>query len=189
MAAQPGVRPACDCLALAPSRLVADLGMWLTWPVAWRAPEDRPRDSCAYRSNEPREFSVGRAADPWGTAQTRVRRVAGHRVPLHATAELSAHPELAHLPAEPGTCDRYGGLGEAGRISDQLLTLVRGSSGLSGAPPRCGMASLAGLSSHHGSCTRLGHLGPQMILIGAPFMMVACRSVRGAPLKAATIGL
>ena len=107
LAAQPGVRPACDCLALARSRLVAALGIWLTWPVAWRTPEDRPRDPCPYPSNEPREFSVGRAADPWGTAQTRVRRVAGHGVPLHATAELSAHPELAHLPAEPGTWDRY----------------------------------------------------------------------------------
>jgi hypothetical protein len=107
LAAQLGDRPACDCFALAPSRLVADLGIWLTWPVAWRTHEGRPRDPCPYRSNEPREFSVGRAADPWGTAQTRLRRVAGHGVPLHATAELSDRPELAHLPAEPGTWDRY----------------------------------------------------------------------------------
>ena len=74
----------------------------------WRGgrPTDRPRDPCPYHSDEPREFSVGRAADPWGTAQTRVRRVAGHGVPLHATAELSALAKLAHLPAEPGPWDR-----------------------------------------------------------------------------------
>jgi hypothetical protein len=29
------------------------------------------------------------------------------RVPLHAKAGLSAHPDLAHLPAEPGICDRH----------------------------------------------------------------------------------
>ena len=109
LAAQLGDRSACDCFALATSRLMAALGIWRTWPVAWRTPEDRPRDPCPYRSDEPRESSVGRAADPWGTAQTRVRRVSGHGVPLHATAELSANPELAHLPAEPGTWDRYSG--------------------------------------------------------------------------------
>src|SRR5437016_7349822 len=90
LAAQLGDRSACDCFALATSRLMAALGIWRTWPVAWRTPEDRPRDPCPYRSDEPRESSVGRAADPWGTAQTRVQRVAGHCVPLHATAELSA---------------------------------------------------------------------------------------------------
>src|SRR6266550_3333629 len=88
LAARLDDRPACDCFALAPSRLVAALGN-LAHVVAGVAD------------------AHGSAAHPRRTAQTRVRRVACHGVPLHATAELSAHPELAHLPAEPGTWDWY----------------------------------------------------------------------------------
>jgi hypothetical protein len=72
------------------------------------------------------------------------------------------------------------GLGEAGRLSDALLALVRaGSRELSGASPRCGMASLAGLSSHRTDCR---HIALPTLLIGAPFMVVACRSLLGPPL-------
>jgi hypothetical protein len=65
----------------------------------------RPRISsevpCAYLPNEPRQFLMGRAADSWRTAQTRIRRIAGHGVALHAMVELSAPPALAHLLAQP----------------------------------------------------------------------------------------
>ena len=50
---------------------------------------------------------MGRAADPWRAAETWIRCLASHSVPLHATAGLSAHPNLAHLPAEPGICNRH----------------------------------------------------------------------------------
>src|SRR6516165_6062306 len=50
---------------------------------------------------------MGRAADPWRAAETWIRCLASHSVPLHATAGLSAHPDLAHLPAEPGICNRH----------------------------------------------------------------------------------
>jgi hypothetical protein len=35
-----------------------------------------------------------------------IRCLASHSVPLHAATGLSAHPEVAHLPAEPSICDR-----------------------------------------------------------------------------------
>jgi len=50
---------------------------------------------------------MGGAADPWRAAETWIRCLASHSVPLHAKARLSAHPDLAHLPAEPGIWDRY----------------------------------------------------------------------------------
>jgi hypothetical protein len=63
-----------------------------------------PRPYCP---NEPRKRALGRTAHPWRIAEARVRCIPGHGVPLHATAKLSAAPELAHLPAEPGTRVRY----------------------------------------------------------------------------------
>src|SRR5258708_37971407 len=51
--------------------------------------------------------SCGRMWHYLPTPEARVRCIPGHGVPLHATAKLSAHPELAHLPAEPGTRVRY----------------------------------------------------------------------------------
>jgi hypothetical protein len=41
-----------------------------------------------------------------GAAETWIRRLASHSVPLHAATGLSAHPEVAHLRAEPSICDR-----------------------------------------------------------------------------------
>jgi hypothetical protein len=59
-----------------------------------------------------------------------------------------------------------------------LLSSAVGSRELSGASPRCGMASLAGLSSHRTDCR---HIALPIVLIGAPFMVVACRSLLGPP--------
>jgi hypothetical protein len=49
-----------------------------------------------------------------------------------------------------------------------------GSCELSGAPPRCEMASLAGLSSHRRPCTRCGHVALPIVQIGASPKGVAC---------------
>jgi hypothetical protein len=75
-------------------------------PLAPRTPQDQWRGPRAYSPNEPREFLMRRAADPWRAAETWIRCLASHSVPLHAATGLSAHPEVAHLPAEPGICDR-----------------------------------------------------------------------------------
>jgi hypothetical protein len=50
---------------------------------------------------------MGRTTDSWRTAETWIRCLPSHSVPLYATAGLSAHPDVAHLPAEPGIWDRY----------------------------------------------------------------------------------
>jgi hypothetical protein len=73
------------------------------------------------------------------------------------------------------------GLGEAGRLSDAPLALVRAwiARVVGCVSPRCGMASLAGLSSHRTDCR---HIALPIVLIGAPFMVVACRSLLGPPL-------
>ena len=49
-----------------------------------------------------------------------------------------------------------------------------GSCELSGAPPRCGMACFAGLSSHRRPCTRCGHVALPIVQIGASPKGVAC---------------
>src|SRR5262245_49228241 len=69
---------------------------------------------------------------------------------------------------------------QVGYQTSFLLSSAGGSSGLSRAPPKCGMASLAGCLSHRGL---------PIALIGAPFVVVAGSSVRGASLRAATMGL
>ena len=75
-------------------------------PLARRTPQDQSRGPRAYSPNEPREFLMGRATDPWRAAETWIRCLASHSVPLHAATGLSAHPEVAHLPAEPSICER-----------------------------------------------------------------------------------
>jgi hypothetical protein len=45
---------------------------------------------------------------------------------------------------------------------------------LSGAPPRCEMVSLAGLSSHRRPCARCGHIALPIVQIGASPEVVAC---------------
>jgi hypothetical protein len=76
-------------------------------PLARRTPQDQSRGPRAYSPDEPREFLMGRATDPWRAAETWIRCLASHSVPLHAAKRLSAHPEVAHLPAEPSICDRF----------------------------------------------------------------------------------
>ena len=49
-----------------------------------------------------------------------------------------------------------------------------GSCELAGAPPRCGIASLAGLSSHRRPCTRCGHIALLMVQIGTSPKGIAC---------------
>ena len=104
MAARSDHRPARHCFSLAPSRLLGNLG--LMSPLPRRTPQDQWRGPRAYSPNEPREFLMGRATDPWRAAETWIRCLASHSVPLHAATGLSAHPEVAHLPAEPSICER-----------------------------------------------------------------------------------
>ena len=106
MAARSDHRPARHRFALAPSQLLGNLGIRLMRPLARRTPQDQWRGPRAYSANEPREFLMGRATDPWRVAETWIRCLASHSVPLHAATGLSAHPEMAHFPAESSICDR-----------------------------------------------------------------------------------
>jgi hypothetical protein len=106
LAARSDHRPARHRFALAPSRLLGNLGIRLMSPLARRTPQDQSRGPRAYSPNEPREFLMGRATDPWRAAETWIRCLASHSVPLHAATRLSAHPEVAHLPEEPSICHR-----------------------------------------------------------------------------------
>jgi hypothetical protein len=67
-----------------------------------------PLPSDAQHPAHSQNIIMGRAADPWRVAETWIRCLASHCVPLHAKARLSTHPDLAHLTAEPGIWDRYG---------------------------------------------------------------------------------
>ena len=58
-------RAARDCFALAPSRLMGNLGVRLMWALVWWAPKDQQRGACADRADEPREFLMGRTTAPW----------------------------------------------------------------------------------------------------------------------------
>ena len=49
-----------------------------------------------------------------------------------------------------------------------------GSCELAGAPPKCAMASLAGLSRHRRPCARCGHVALPIVRIGASPKGVAC---------------
>src|SRR5262249_25649360 len=75
LATQSDHRAARDRFTLAPSRLLGNLDVRLMWALAWRTPKDQQRDACADRADEPREFLMGRATDPW---RARVRRGVPH---------------------------------------------------------------------------------------------------------------
>ena len=59
MAAQSDHNPARHRFALAPSRLLGNLGIRLMSPLARRTPQDQWRGPRAYSPNEPREFLMG----------------------------------------------------------------------------------------------------------------------------------
>jgi hypothetical protein len=153
LAAQPAVRPACDCLALAPSRLVAALGIWLTWPLAWRTPADPQRDPRPYCPNEPR----------WGAP-----RIHGELLKLGfdvSQATVSRYMARRSYPPTQSwrTFLRNQALGmivlgDAGRISGRLLTLVRGGTGLAAramaVPKDIGFAESAAFQKSHPLASR-----------------------------------
>jgi hypothetical protein len=70
---------------------------------------------------------------------------------------------------------------QGGYQASFLLSFADGSSESSAASPRCGMASLLGLWSHHRLFTGCGHIALPIVLIGASLMVVACRSLLGPP--------
>jgi hypothetical protein len=63
---------------------------------------------------------------------------------------------------------------QVGGQTSFLLSSADGSWELVGALPRCGMPSLAGLSSHRQPCTRSGHIALPIVRIGALLKVVAC---------------
>jgi hypothetical protein len=103
---------------------MGNLGIRLTWPLAWRTPQDQQRGPCAYRPDEPRQFLVGRAANPWRTlklgfdvSQATVSRYMPSRTyPPRLRWRVFLHNQALGL----GTIDFC----NAGRISDQLINLV-----------------------------------------------------------------
>jgi hypothetical protein len=83
-----------------------------------------PLPSDAQHPAHSQNIIMGRAADPWRAAETWIRGLASHCVPLHAKARLPAHPDLAHLAAEQALGIGMVGLAEAGRLSDKLLAWI-----------------------------------------------------------------
>ena len=125
MATQSDHRAARDYFALAPSRVMGNLDVRLMWALAWRAPKDQQRGARADRADEPREFLMG------------APRIHGELLKLGfdvSQATVSRYmPRRTYLPSQSwrsflrnqalgiGTIS----LGDAGRLSDKLLDLVR----------------------------------------------------------------
>jgi len=170
LAARSDHRPARHCFSLAPSRLLGNLGIRLMSPLARRR-QDQGRGLRAYSPNEPRELL-------WGAP-----RIHGELLKLGfvvSQATVSRYmPRRGYPPTQrwrtflrnQAFANGAIGFGEAGRLPD----VVRGwIMRVAGAPPRCGMASLAGLSSHRRPCTRCGHITLPIVQIGASRRGVAC---------------
>jgi hypothetical protein len=147
----------------------------------WRG--GRPRINSEIRvlnsPDEPRELLMGRAADPCRAAETWIRCLASHSVPLHATAGLSAHPDLAHLPAEPGMCNRHDrsrrNRSAIGRACCSRPRMDRGR-----CPVRYEGAGWLPLRVYRAIIDLAP--GAAISLIGATLIMVPCRSLRRPPL-------
>jgi hypothetical protein len=122
LAAQLGDRSACDCFALATSRLMAALGIWRTWP--WRG--GRPRIDREIRALIVR---MSRENFLWGAP-----RIHGELIDVSQATVSRYMPRRSYPPTQSWRTFLRNqvlgigivGLGEAGRISDQLLALVRG---------------------------------------------------------------
>ena len=162
LAARSDHRPARHRFALAPSRIR------LMSPPARRTPQDQWRGPRAYSPNETREFLMGRAADPRQAAETWIRCVASHGVPLHAATGIrppgGGAPSCGTKPLRSVSAKQVG----------YQTSSADGSCELAGAPPRCATASLAGFSSHRRPCTRCGHVALAIVQIGASPKGVAC---------------
>ena len=136
------------------------------------------------RADEPREFLMGRATDPWRAAETWIRCLASHSVPLHAATRLSAHPEVAHLPEEPSICHRCDRFRRSRSAIRRRPRMDHASW-----PVRHQSAGWHPLRAYRG----IVDLAP----VVAMSLFQSCRSalhpkalrVRGPPLKAAPIGL
>jgi hypothetical protein len=113
--------------ALAPSRYRFDLEISITWSLARWAPQDRPRDSPTDRRDGSREFSLGCTTHHgellklgFNVSQATVSRYMPRRdYPPTQTWRTFLQNQAFGI----GTI----GLGEAGRLSDELLALVRAS--------------------------------------------------------------
>src|SRR5262245_62988583 len=103
LATQSDHRAARDRFALAPSRLLGNLDVRLMWALAWRTPKDQQRDACADRADEPREFLMGCATDPWRAAEAWMfnQIIAGKSLPRYLSSDhdplFRFHRWLANL--------------------------------------------------------------------------------------------
>jgi hypothetical protein len=171
LAARSDHRPARHRFAWAPSRLLGNLGIRLMSPLARRTPQDQSRGPRAYSPDEPREFLMGRPADPWRAAETRTSCLASHSVPLNAATGLSAHPEWRTFLRNQAFAIGAIGFGEAGRLSD----VVRGWIMRVG---RCATKVRDGIPCRliepSWPCTRCGHIALPIVEIGASPKGVAC---------------
>ena len=118
MAARSDHRPARHRFSLAPSRLLGSLGIRLMSPLARGTPQDQWRGPRAYSPNEPREFLMGRATDPRRAAETWIRCLASHSIPLHAATGLSATQRWRTFLRNQAFAIGAIGFGEAGGLSD-----------------------------------------------------------------------
>jgi hypothetical protein len=147
LAARSDHRAARHRFALASSRLLGNLEIRLMSPLAGRTPQDQWRGPRAYSPNEPREFLMGRTC---GDGVIRPPRGGAPSCGTKHLRSVSAKQLGYQTSSADGSCE------------------------LAGAPPRCGMASLAGLSSHRRPCTRCRHMAPPIVQIGASPKGVAC---------------
>src|SRR5215467_11364305 len=74
---------------------------------------------------------------------------------------------------------------QVGYQTSFLLSSAAGSRELSGASPKCGMASVADLSGHRWPCTDCVHIALPIVMLGPTLVVVACRSLGHRPIWAA----
>jgi hypothetical protein len=97
---------------------------WKSRPRGGRA-KGIGRHSPTYPRDEHREPAVGRAADPWRTAQTRHRCRADHRGKIHGEEKVAAVAGLEDFRSQPRQCRRIHG--HVRRADALVSTAVRTS--------------------------------------------------------------
>jgi hypothetical protein len=126
---------------------------------------------------------MGRAADPWRAAETWTQCLANHSVSLHV-------PRRGYPPTQTWRTflrnQAFGigtiGLGEAGRLSDKLLALVRDWIARVVRVTKMRDGFRCGLIEPSLTLHRCGHIALPIVLLGAALVVVACRALGRPPL-------